>query len=92
MSKIKINLKNRKTGKEIIFGDEYLPVVFPYGLGPNHSTIEEELCKINIARNFKADMVKDNTIGRKEWHELIKRDEIKEKVSQLLREYACYQK
>jgi phosphomethylpyrimidine synthase len=73
MSKIKIALKNRKRNEEMVIGGERLPVVFPYGLGPSHSTIEEELHKINIAKNFKADMVKDNTIGRKEWYELIKR-------------------
>lgn len=73
MSRIKINVKNRKTGKETIFGDEYLPVVFPYGLGPTTSTVDEELNKINIAEKFNADMVKDNTIGRKEWLELIRR-------------------
>lgn len=73
MSEIKVRVKNRKTGKEITFGEEYLPVVFPYGLGPTHSTIEEELYKINVAEKFNADMVKDNTIGRKEHLELLKK-------------------
>ena len=73
MSKIKVALKNKKTGKETIIGDDYLAVVAPYGLSPTHSSIEEELYKIDIAETFKADMVKDNTIGRREWFELIKR-------------------
>jgi phosphomethylpyrimidine synthase len=72
MSEIKVAVLNRKTGNEVLFGGEHLPVVFPYGLGPTYSTIEEELGKISTAKILRADMVKDNTIGRKEWAELIK--------------------
>lgn len=71
MSKIKVNIKNRRIGKEVLVGGSYLPVVFPYGLSPTHSNIDIELKKIEIAETMGADMVKDNTIGRIEWEKLI---------------------
>lgn len=57
----------------MLFGDDYLPLVFPYGLSPSSSNIDEEIKKIQLAESLGADMVKDNTIGRKEWEKLFER-------------------
>lgn len=72
MSRIKMVIKNRRSGKECLCGGEELVVVFPYGLSPLASSIEEELQKVRLAERFGVDMVKDNSVGRKEWFRLLK--------------------
>jgi phosphomethylpyrimidine synthase len=73
MSKIKVKIKNKRNGRELLIGNNYLPVVFPYGLSPQASTVDDEIKKIQIAESMGADMIKDNTIGRKEWFDLLKK-------------------
>jgi len=72
MSQIKIRIKNRRTGQECLCGGEELVVVFPYGLSPLASSIEEELQKVRLAEKLGVDMVKDNSVGRKEWFRLLR--------------------
>lgn len=73
MSRIKMVIRNRRNGKECLCGGEDLVVVFPYGLSPLASSIEEELQKVRLAEKLGVDMVKDNSVGRREWYELLKR-------------------
>ena len=73
MSQIKTTIRNRRNGKECLCGGEDLIVVFPYGLSPLASSIEEELQKVRLAERLGVDMVKDNSVGRREWQELLKR-------------------
>jgi phosphomethylpyrimidine synthase len=71
MSQVKMIIKNRRSGKKCLCGDEELVVVFPYGLSPLASSIEEELQKVRLAERLGIDMVKDNSVGRKEWFRLL---------------------
>jgi len=71
MSQIKMRIENRRSGKECLCGGEELVVVFPYGLSPLASSIEEELRKVRLAERLGVDMVKDNSVGRKEWFRLL---------------------
>lgn len=73
MSKIKVNIKKRRTGTEILCGGDHLLVVYPYGLSSRASSIQEELEKVNLAIKLQADIVKDNSVGHKDWIELLKR-------------------
>lgn len=71
MSKIKIGIKNRRSGQECLCGGQELVVVFPYGLSPFASSIEEEQKKVRLAENLGVNMVKDNSVGRREWFKLL---------------------
>lgn len=71
MSQIRMIIKSRRSGKECLCGGEELVVVFPYGLSPLASSIEEELQKVRLAERLGLDMVKDNSVGRKEWFRLL---------------------
>ena len=71
MSKVKIMIRNRRTGQECLCGGQELVVVFPYGLSPLASDIEEELKKVRLAERLGVNMVKDNSVGRKEWFRLL---------------------
>jgi phosphomethylpyrimidine synthase len=72
MSTIKVRIKNRRTGQECLCGGEELMVVFPYGLSPLASSIEEELKKVRLAEKLGVEMVKDNSVGHKEWFKLLR--------------------
>jgi len=72
MSRIKVSIKNRRTGQECLCGGQELVVVFPYGLSPFASSNEEELKKVRLAERLGVDMIKDNSVGRKEWFRLLK--------------------
>jgi phosphomethylpyrimidine synthase len=72
MSQVKVRIKNRRTGQECLCGGEEVVVVFPYGLSPLASSIEEELQKVRLAEKLGVDMVKDNSVGRKEWFRLLR--------------------
>lgn len=72
MSQIRMIIKNRRSGKECLCGGEELVVVFPYGLSSLASSIEEELQKVRLAEKLGVDMVKDNSVGRREWYKLLK--------------------
>ena len=72
MSQIRMIIKNRRSGEECLCGGEELVVVFPYGLSPLASSIEEELQKVRLAEKLGVDMVKDNSVGRREWFKLLK--------------------
>ena len=72
MSKIKIKIKKRKTGKEIVCGGDHLLVVYPYGLSPVASSFEEEIKKVKVAIELGAKIVKDNSVGHKDWYKLLK--------------------
>ena len=56
MSKIKVRIKNRRTGQECLCGGSNLIVVFPYGLSPLASSIEEELKKVRLAERLGVDV------------------------------------
>ena len=71
MSQIRMIIKNRRSGKECLCGGEKLVVVFPYGLSPLASSIDEELKKVRLAERLGVEMVKDNSVGRKEWFRLL---------------------
>jgi len=71
MSRVKIGIKNRRNGKECLCGGQELVVVFPYGLSPLASSIEEELKKVRLAEKLGVEMIKDNSVGRKEWFKLM---------------------
>jgi len=71
MSQIEVKIKNRRSGKECLCGGKELVVVFPYGLSPLTSSIEEELKKVRLAKKLGVDMVKDNSVGRREWFRLL---------------------
>ena len=73
MSQIKMTIRNRRNGRECLCGGEELVVVFPYGLSPLASSVEEELQKVRLAEKLGVDMVKDNSVGRREWYELLSR-------------------
>jgi phosphomethylpyrimidine synthase len=72
MSRIKVSIKNRRTGQECLCGGRELVAVFPYGLSPLASSNEEELKKVRLAERLGVDMIKDNSVGRKEWFRLLK--------------------
>jgi len=65
-------IKNRRSGRECLCGGKELVVVFPYGLSPLASNIENELQKVRLAEKLGVDMVKDNSVGRKEWFKLMR--------------------
>lgn len=71
MSRVKVRIKNRRTGRECLCGGQELVVVFPYGLSPLASSVEEELKKVRLAERLGVDIVKDNSVGHKEWFELL---------------------
>ena len=71
MSQIRMIIKNRRSGKECLCGGEELVVIFPYGLSPLASSIDEELKKARLAERLGVEMVKDNSVGRKEWFRLL---------------------
>ena len=71
MSKIKTVIKNRRNGKEIVCGGSELIVVFPYGLSSAASSVGEELEKVKLAEKLGVNIVKDNSVGRKEWFSLL---------------------
>jgi thiamine biosynthesis protein ThiC len=52
MSKVKIVIKNRRNGKEIVCGGSELIVVFPYGLSSVASNVKEELEKVKLAEKL----------------------------------------
>lgn len=72
MSQLQMMITNRRSGKTCLCGGEDLVVVFPYGLSPLASNPEEELGKVRLAEKLGVDMVKDNSVGRKEWFSLLR--------------------
>jgi thiamine biosynthesis protein ThiC len=59
MSKVKIVIKNRRNGKEIVCGGSELIVVFPYGLSSAASNVKEELEKVKLAEKLGGSIVVD---------------------------------